>query len=88
MTRQAVTLSTLQERGPERAYVRLFRAVLAEAVRCDDAAQWIQTEDGAMVCALADVEREAVERAILRGDVPRRKAKAPTKLPSRRKARR
>jgi hypothetical protein len=75
MARQPATLSTLPERGGDNAYVRLFRAVLAEAVRCDDAEQWIKTADAALVCALADVEREAVERAILRGDVPKRKAK-------------
>lgn len=73
--RQRPNLATLEQRGPDRAHVRLFRAVLAEAVRCDDAAQWIRSQDAVLVCALADVEREAVERAILRGDVPRRKAK-------------
>ncbi len=68
-------LATFPERENANAYVRLFRAVLAEAVKHDDAAEWIQTCDGQLVCDLALVEREAVERAILRGDVPKRKAK-------------
>ncbi|MGY6636936.1 MAG: hypothetical protein ACXIUO_07355 [Erythrobacter sp.] len=75
----------MQQRGGDNAYLRLFRAVLAEAVRDPDAAQWIKTQDGAMVCALADVERAAVERAILRGDVPKPRAQTPSKPPSRRK---
>ena len=50
--------------------------MLAEALRDDDAPQWIQTRDGQLVCDLAGVEREAVERAILRGDVPKRRIRA------------
>lgn len=75
MAQRSLALSTFPEREAGNDYVRLFRAVLVEAVRCDDAADWIRTRDAAMVCALADVEREAVERAILRGDVPRRKVR-------------
>lgn len=75
MAQRSLALSTYPEREASNAYVRLFRAVLAEALRDDDAAQWIETADAALVCSLADVEREAVARAILRGDVPRRKAK-------------
>jgi hypothetical protein len=86
--RQRPNLATVQQRGQACAITRLFRAVLAEAVKDDDAAQWIQTKDAQLVCDLAGVECEAVQRAIDRGDVPKRKAKAPTKPPSRRRARR
>jgi hypothetical protein len=48
----------------------LWRTVLAVALREDDAAEWIITKDAAMVCALAQVEHEAVMRAYrANGDV-------------------
>lgn len=75
MAQRSLALSTFPEREAGNAITRLFRAVIAEAVRCDDALDWIATADAALVCALADVEREAVERAILRGDVPRRRVR-------------
>jgi hypothetical protein len=43
--------------------LHLWRRVLAEAMRDDDAARWLRTDDAATVCALAGVEREAVARA-------------------------
>lgn len=77
MAQRSLALSTFPEREAGNAYVYLFRAVLVEALRDDDAAQWIQTRDGQLVCDLAGVEREAVERAIMRGDVPtKRKPKS------------
>lgn len=76
MAQRSLALSTFPERDTGNAYVRLFRAVLAEALRDDDAPEWIQTCDGQLVCDLAGVEREAVERALARGDVPKRRMRA------------
>jgi len=45
----------------------LWRTVLAVALREGDAAEWISTKDAAMVCALAQVEHEAVMRAYRAG---------------------
>ncbi|MEE4537561.1 MAG: hypothetical protein V2J51_03595 [Erythrobacter sp.] len=68
-----LVLSNMRERESGNAYVRLFRAVLAEAVRDDDALEWLASADGALVCDLADVERDAVRLALERGDVPKRR---------------
>ena len=43
--------------------LHLWRKVLTEALHDDDAAQWIRTQDAAMVCALAGLDRDAVLRA-------------------------
>jgi hypothetical protein len=51
--------------------LHLWRAVLALALRDDDAAQWLRTDDAATVCSLAGVEREAV--ALVHGVELRRK---------------
>lgn len=47
--------------------LHLWRTVLALALRDDDAARWLASEDGATVCALAGVERDAVVRAYKAG---------------------
>lgn len=39
---------------PER---RLFRYVLAVALQDEDALEWLASEDGRLVCDLADVDR-------------------------------
>jgi hypothetical protein len=78
MAQRSLALSTYPEREAGNAYVRLFRAVLAEALRDDDAAEWLETRDGQLVCDLADVERAAVVRALERGEVPRRKMRGRT----------
>jgi hypothetical protein len=90
MAQRPLALATLPDGGPSNAYIRLFRAVLAEALRDDDAAHWLETRDAELVCLLADVEREAVIRALELGDVPKRRFRArvePSKAPSRKKAR-
>jgi hypothetical protein len=43
--------------------LHLWRRVLAEALRDDDAERWLKTDDAALVCTLAQVERDAVARA-------------------------
>lgn len=48
----------------EGAYVRLFRAVLAEALRDDDALRWLQSPDGRLVCDLAGVDAAWVLRKL------------------------
>ena len=73
MAQRSLALATYPERETGNPYVRLFRAVLAQALRDDDAPQWLETRDGELVCLLADVEREAVVRALERGDVPKRR---------------
>jgi hypothetical protein len=45
----------------------------ANALQDADAAEWIMTRDGALVCSQADVDHEAVQRAIRCGGVPRSK---------------
>ena len=47
--------------------LHLWRTVLALALREDGAARWIRTDDAAMVCALAGLERGAVALALLAG---------------------
>lgn len=47
--------------NPER---RLFRYVLAIALQDDDALEWLASEDGRLVCDLADVDRGYVTEKI------------------------
>ncbi|MCC5992488.1 MAG: hypothetical protein JJT99_08180 [Rhodobacteraceae bacterium] len=47
--------------------LHLWRAVLALALRDDDAARWIRTQDAATVCALAGLDHDAVVRAFNAG---------------------
>ena len=63
--------ATLQEREGECGITRLFRMVVVLAVRDPDAARWIRSKDGELVCALANLERAAVQRAIEGGHVPK-----------------
>lgn len=57
-------LATYPDREGENGHVRLFRAVLAQALRDEDAHEWIGTDDAELVCLLADVDRDAVRDAI------------------------
>jgi hypothetical protein len=43
--------------------LHLWRMVLALALREDDAARWIRTDDAATVCALAGLDHAGVMRA-------------------------
>lgn len=73
MAQRSLALATLPDGGPSNPYIRLFRAVLAQALRDYDAEEWLATQDGELVCLLADVEREAVVRALEGGDVRKQK---------------
>lgn len=42
----------------------LFRSVLLEALRNEDAAEWLASDDGQLVCDLADIEPEAIVRML------------------------
>lgn len=46
----------------ENPELALWRKVPADALRDDDAARWIETQDAATVCALAGLDRDAVVR--------------------------
>lgn len=48
-------------------HLHLWRTVLALALRDPDAARWLASDDAATVCSLAEVERDAVVRAMRAG---------------------
>lgn len=72
-------LATFPDGDGENSGVRLFREVLALALRDDDAEAWLCSNDGQLVCWLADVDREAVLLAFRRGLTAKRKPQSPFK---------
>ncbi|MGY6549339.1 MAG: hypothetical protein ACXIU7_10080, partial [Roseinatronobacter sp.] len=60
-------LCTRGEAMAQNPELHLWRRVLAEALRDDDAADWIRTKDAATVCALAELDHAGVMRAYRAG---------------------
>ena len=63
--RQFTGLATFPDSGEANGERALFVAVLREALRDDDAADWLQTRDGHLVCALAGFEPEYLRRKLV-----------------------
>jgi hypothetical protein len=62
---QRQALATFPDGDSENSCLRLFREVLASALRDDDAETWLRSTDGQLVCLLADVDRDWVLRVIV-----------------------
>jgi hypothetical protein len=58
-------LATFPESSEGNGERALFVAVLRQALRDDDAMQWLQTVDGHLVCALAGFEPEYLTRKLV-----------------------
>ncbi|MGY6548107.1 MAG: hypothetical protein ACXIU7_03760, partial [Roseinatronobacter sp.] len=67
-------LCTRGEAMAQNPELHLWRRVLAEALRDDDAADWIRTKDAATVCSLAGLDHAGVARVYEAGlNQPRRR---------------
>ena len=63
--RQRQGLATFPDSDHCRGERALFIAVLREALKDDDATQWLQTVDGHLVCALAGFEPDYLRRKLV-----------------------
>lgn len=57
-------LATIPDGDHHRGERALFVEVLKIALRDDDAADWLQTRDGVLVCALAGFEPDYLRRKL------------------------
>lgn len=57
-------LATFENGDHHRGERALFVEVLTRALKDDDAADWLQTRDGVLVCALAGFEPDYLRRKL------------------------
>lgn len=57
--------ATFPDEPESKGEQRLFVAVLREALKGDDALEWLASDDGRLVCALAGFEPEYLVRKLV-----------------------